>query len=81
MFWHKVEQVDEAHEIVAIVEQRLLNALAHCLACSEMDDALDVGIFGEYLVHALKVAAINLLEGRTHTCDLLYAINNICLRV
>ncbi len=35
VFWHQLKQVDERHHIVAVIEQRFLNALTYSLAGSE----------------------------------------------
>ena len=78
---HEFEQIHQRDDVVAIVEQRLLNALADGLRSSEVDDALDVGIFLEYAFCSFLVAKIHILKGRTNARDLLYSVEHFYLGV
>ena len=53
---HELKQIDERHNIVAIVHKRLLNALAYGLRCCEVDDTLNGGVLLEYGLGSVKVA-------------------------
>ena len=79
IFWHQLKQVDERYYIVTIVHQRFLNALAYCLAGSEMDDTLDFRILLKHSLCCFLVTQVYFLESRTNTSDLLDTVENLNL--
>ena len=79
--WHELQEVDERDNIVAVVEQGQLDALAHSLGGGEVDDARDGRILLEHGLRGSLVAQIYLLEGRAHTRDLLDAVEHLYLGV
>ena len=78
---HQFQKVDERYDIVAVIEQWLLYALAYCLAGSEMDNTLDSWIFLEYSLCGSLVTQIHLLESWANTCNLLNAVQYFNLRI
>ena len=78
---HQFQEVDERYDIVAVIEQWLLHALAYCLAGSEMDNTLDSWIFLEYSLCGSLVTQIHLFESWANTCNLLNAVQYFNLRI
>ena len=78
---HKLKEVEQADNVVAVIKQWLLDALTNSLAGRKVDDSLYVGILCEHSVHGFHVAAVCLLKGRANTRNLLYAVNDACLGV
>ena len=81
ILWHELKQVDERNQVVAVVEQRLLHALAHSLAGSEVDDTLDSRILLEHGLRCSLVTQVYLLESRANACDFLNTVEYLDLRV
>ena len=69
VFRHQLKKIQQRGDVVAIIEQRFLNALSHRLRSCEVDNALDVGIFLEHSFQALQVAAVHLLECGAYARD------------
>ena len=78
---HEFQQVNQRGQVVAVVQQRLLHTFTHSLRGCEMDDALNLGVLLEHAFQGLKIAAVHLLEGRTHTRYLLNAVHDVGIRV
>ena len=70
ILWHKFQEIDERYDIVAIIQQWFLYALAYCLACSKVNDTLNIRIFLEYSLGSSLVAQVNLLKSRADTSNL-----------
>ena len=73
---HDLQNGQRGIEIVAVVEQRLLDRFADSLEPRKVDDAGDV-IVAEDLVHCRLVAAVSLDEGRTLAGDRFDAVNDL----
>ena len=73
---HDLQNGQRGVEIVAVVEQRLLDRFADSLEPRKVDDAGDV-IVAEDLVHCRLVAAVSLDEGRTLAGDRFDAANDL----
>ena len=81
ILWHELKQVDERNQVVAVVEQRLLHALAHSLAGSKVDNTLDSWILLEHGLCCSLVTQVHLLESRANACDFLNTVEYLDLRV
>ena len=75
---HEFEEVDERNDVVFIVHQRFLHALADSLRGSEVDDALNAGVFLEDTFQSGEVAAIDFFKGGTNARNLFDAIHHVC---
>ena len=73
---HDLQNGQRGIEIVAVVEQRLLDRFADSLEPRKVDDAGDV-VVAEDLVHCRLVAAVSLDEGRTLAGDRFDAVNDL----
>jgi hypothetical protein len=81
MFLHEREERDERERIVAIVEQRTLDGLTHGLGGCKMDDADDIGIGTEDVVHGDIVAAVHIDKVGTAAYDGLDAVQDLDIGV
>ena len=80
MLLHHLQQADGGVEVVAIVEQGLVDALAHGLQSRKMDHAVDL-FLGEQLVKRSLVAHVHFIEAESLARQLLYAAQRLVLAV
>ena len=81
IFRHQLKQVNQAHQVITIVQQGLLHALTHSLWSCKMNDALNLRVLLEYTFQSIKITTVHLLEGRTDTCNLLNTIEDVLIRI
>ena len=74
VFRHEFQQVNQRHDVIAIVEQGLLHTFAYRLWCSKVYNALNVGVFLEHILCCLHIAQVNLLKIGANTCYLLNTV-------
>ena len=77
IFGHKLQQVDQRNDVVAVVKQGLLHALAHGLAGCKVDNAFNVGVLLEHSLRSGLVAKVYLLESRPDAGNLFNAIQDL----
>ena len=81
MLWHELKQIEQADNIVTIIQKRLFHTLTNSLACGKMYYTFDVGVFGKDLVHCVHVTAVHLFESRAHAGNFLNPVNYTRLRI
>ena len=80
MVAHFLGQNEEAAQVVVVVLEGLLNALAHGLQAREVDDGVD-GMLVEQLLHGRAVAQVGLAEGEVLAGDAADAVQCLGLGV
>ncbi len=76
MIAHGLAKSDGGKQVVVVVFQRHLHALAHGLQTGEMDGAADV-VLGEYSIQRAAVPDVRLIERELLARDLLHALHRL----
>ena len=79
-FLHHFQQGEGAVQIVAVVLQGLLDALAHCLKCGKVNDRIDF-VGSKNLAQCVFVLAVQLVKSRAGAGDGFNAIDDLCLGI
>ena len=74
---HDLQKGNEAAQVIAIIEERLLYRLSYCFRCCKMNDAYDIRILLEYVIHIHKIAAVHIGKVRSLAYDFLYSLQHI----
>ena len=69
---HSLEQIQGADQVVGVVLQGLGHALAHGLEAGEMDNCVNIGVFGKKCLHLVRIAHFQLDKGDRLTGDFLH---------
>ena len=74
---HEIEEVEQSVEVVAVVEDGLVDALADGLGGGEVDDALDIGVLVEEALELAQVGDVAVEEGRALADDAGDAVEDV----
>ena len=75
-FLYAFQQVDQRHEVVLEIHQRVFDGLSYCLVCGEVDDARDVLVLLEDGERVVVVAQIDLVVLDLFSGDLFYSFED-----
>ena len=76
-----IEQIEQDVQVVEIIQNGLLHALAHCLAGSEVDDARDARLLLEQAMQGVNVGTVALHKDGANASDALDTVDNIGITV
>ena len=81
VFFHGVQHVQRADEVVRIIFQRLCHAFAHGLVRGKVNHRLDARVRAEHLVHRRGVAQVDVHKGHAAPGNLLYTAQGLLARI